>query len=409
MRRRTFLGFFPRRSQETMSEPAITMNEDRFSRFRAIEWWDQRRLSDARILVVGAGALGNEVVKNLALLGVGHLAVVDMDRVELSNLTRSVLFREHDAGRPKAECAVEAARAIYPEIDATAITGNILARLGLGWIHGADLVIGALDNREARVFVNAACARVGRPWIDGGIEIFQGVVRVFHAPRVACYECTMNQTDWDLLNKRRSCSFLARRALAAGGTPTTPSIASIIAGLQTMEAVKLLHGMEGLVGRGYFFDGLGYNSYVTRYPINPACPWHDAPETPVESPAGFSSATPLRALVEWAAHRLGGLDALDLGREIVETLECHDCGHREPVFKPLETLDERLVLCPSCRVERTPAFLHSVGPDSPHLDKTPAALGLPSWDILWPRFGDRTLGIVLAGDAPLDWRRESSA
>src|SRR5947209_17514215 len=148
-----------------------------------------------------------------------------MDVVEMSNLSRSVLFRERDEGHPKADCVARAALEIYPGINIKAVRGNILADLGLGYFKWADVVIGALDNREARVFVNSACARVGRPWIDGGIEVLQGVVRGFAPPATACYECTMSEVDWDLLNKRRSCSLLARRAILNRGTPTTPTSA----------------------------------------------------------------------------------------------------------------------------------------------------------------------------------------
>jgi adenylyltransferase/sulfurtransferase len=147
-------------------------------------------LRKARVLVAGAGALGNEVIKNFALLGVGHLAIADMDTIEISNLTRSPLFREADAGKPKAECA---ARDLYPAIDARPLVGNITADLGLGWVRWADVVVGALDNREARIFINSACARLGKPWIDGGIEVLQGIARGFHPPHTACYQCTMSE------------------------------------------------------------------------------------------------------------------------------------------------------------------------------------------------------------------------
>ena len=79
----------------------LAAEEDRFARFRLISWWDQQRLERARVLVVGAGALGNEIIKNLALLGIGHLFVADRDRIEMSNLSRSVLFRRADCGRTK--------------------------------------------------------------------------------------------------------------------------------------------------------------------------------------------------------------------------------------------------------------------------------------------------------------------
>src|SRR6516165_5841408 len=89
-------------------------DEDRFARFRLISWWDQQRLASARVLVIGAGALGNEILKNLALLGVGRVFLADLDRVANSNLSRSVLFREADCGRPKVEVAAERAHEIYP-------------------------------------------------------------------------------------------------------------------------------------------------------------------------------------------------------------------------------------------------------------------------------------------------------
>ncbi len=167
------------------AEETLRLDEGRFARLERIEWWDQARLRGARVLVVGAGALGNEALKNLALLGVGTVAVVDLDRVEKSNLCRSVLFRESDEGRPKALCAAAAMRQLYPEIRVFPIVGNVLADVGLGWFRGADVIVGALDNREARVFVNAACARVGRPWFDGGIDVLQGIVRGFAPPRTA--------------------------------------------------------------------------------------------------------------------------------------------------------------------------------------------------------------------------------
>src|SRR6478736_1926092 len=140
----------------TRSPQTIRLNEERFSRLRAIEWWDQEKVAAARILVIGAGALGNEVIKNLALLGVGHILIVDMDRIEASNLSLSVLFLEKYEGQFKASTAARAAREIYPGIDAQSIDGNLLADVGLGHFRWAQVVIGALDNREARVFTNSS-------------------------------------------------------------------------------------------------------------------------------------------------------------------------------------------------------------------------------------------------------------
>ncbi len=382
------------------AEP-IRLKEGRFARLEAIEWWDPSLIRNARILVVGAGALGNEIIKNFALLGVGHVAVVDMDRVELSNLCRSVLFRESDEGSPKAECAARAATGIYPEMDIRPIVGNVMADVGLGWFRWAQVVVAALDNREARVFVNSSCARVGRPWIDGGIDVLSGIVRGFHPPSTACYECTMSEVDWQLLNKRRSCSLLARRAIENRGTPTTPTTASIVGAIQAQEAIKLLHGMDPLLGRGFVFEGAGHNSYAVSYSVNPDCGWHDAPGEVVALP-DFRSDTLLRKIWEEAGRRLGGLDALDLVRELVERMDCPACGTGEPVFRSLEKVHEDEALCPGCGKERVPRFIHSITEGSQLLGRSAQQVGLPSWDIVMARRGERVLAFELAGDNPYE-------
>ncbi len=385
-----------------MTDPAPTpvlLLEGRFDRFRRISWWDQARLDQARVLLLGVGALGNEVLKNLALLGVGHVAVVDMDRIESSNLSRSVLFRPGDEGRPKAEVAAAAALAIYPQMRVVAMVGNLLADVGLGWFRWADVVVGALDNREARVFTNRVCAQVGRAWIDGGIDVLSGVVRGFAPPRTACYECTMGQADWDQLNQRRSCSLLARQALAEGHAPTTPTTASVIGAIQAQEVVKRVHGLDVLEGRGFVFEGLGHSSYTVSYPINPDCPWHtDLP--PIEPAPHLGSGTRLAEVWDYGQKRLGRLDALDLSRELVCRLVCPSCGHRRDVFQPMDRLTQEEAVCRACGSECVPEFLHSLGRGAEELDKTVAELGLPGWDVVWARRGDQVLGIELAADRP---------
>ena len=382
-----------------LAASSLVLVEGRFARFEAIEWWDQSRLAQAKVLVIGAGALGNEVVKNLALLGIGNLVLADMDRIEESNLSRSVLFRAADEGKFKAECAVRAAQDIYPSMRAMAIPGNVLSDIGLGFFRWADVVVGALDNREARVFVNSACARVGRPWIDGGLDVLQGIVRGFAPPRTACYECTMNKTDWELINKRRSCSLLARRAAAVGRTPTTPIVASIIGAIQAQEVVKLLHGMDALFGKGYVYEGRFHSSYNVSYPVNADCPWHD-PESPVIALQQLTSAVPLSRVWSEAESRIGELDAIDLSRELVESVQCPRCGITRDLFRPTENVPEGSLICPECQVEQVPRFQHSIPPRSPLLERSAAELGLPRWDVLWARAGSRILGLELSGDDP---------
>src|SRR5256885_6135492 len=121
---------------ESLAERA----ENRCERFKLRGGGAQPRLSRARVVVVGAGALGNEIVKNLSLLGVGNLFIADLDRVENSNLSRSILFREADNGTFKAEAAVRGARDVYPKVKAQPFVGNVVYDLGLGVFRWADVV-----------------------------------------------------------------------------------------------------------------------------------------------------------------------------------------------------------------------------------------------------------------------------
>ena len=142
--------------------------------YTLLSWFKQDRVKNAHVLVAGAGALGNEVVKNLALFGVGHITVVDFDRIEVSNLTRSVLFREDDAFAHayKAEVVARRAREINPQIQVDAIVGNLFSDVGFGVYRRADVIIGCLDSRLARYLLNRLCMRAGKTWVDGSIESF---------------------------------------------------------------------------------------------------------------------------------------------------------------------------------------------------------------------------------------------
>ena len=145
-------------------------------------------MEKAKILVVGAGALGNEVVKNLALMGVGYIYIIDFDTIEAANLSRSPLFREGDNGREKAEVAAARAKEINPDIHVQYLHGDVTTQIGLGVIRRMDVIIGCLDNREARLAVNRYAYWMNKPWVDGAIQELLGLVRVFVPGQGACFE-----------------------------------------------------------------------------------------------------------------------------------------------------------------------------------------------------------------------------
>lgn len=375
-------------------------SDDRFARFRLIGWWDQQRLAAARVLVIGAGALGNEIVKNLALLGVGQVLIADRDRIERSNLSRSVLFRETDCGQYKAEVAAARACEIYPEARVHSFNGNIVYDLGLGVYRWADVILGGLDNREARVSINQAAAKVGKPWVDGAIERLDGVARVFDPATGPCYECTMSDVDWKMLEARRSCALLSREEIDEGKVPTTPTTSSVIAGIQVQEAVKMLHRLESLSGQGFVFDGASHQSYVVAYTRLEDCPSHDA-IAPIESLDQRVDSITAGELLDRAQSDLGSSAVLEFNHDLLESLTCPACRQIRPMLASLGNISEAEGRCAKCGQPCTPDVYHSLESDSPLLERTLAELGVPPWDIVVGRAGMRRHGYELAGDRNL--------
>ena len=119
-------------------------HKDWDSTFQLMSWWKSETVQAAKVMVVGAGALGNEVLKNLALMGVGHIVIVDFDKIEFHNLSRSVLFRESDVNdnRNKVEVAAERIKGINPRVKVKAINGDITIDVGLGIYRRMDAIIG---------------------------------------------------------------------------------------------------------------------------------------------------------------------------------------------------------------------------------------------------------------------------
>ncbi|RLD62208.1 MAG: hypothetical protein DRJ05_00935 [Bacteroidetes bacterium] len=277
--------------------------------FSLLSWFDMDKVKNAKVMVVGAGALGNEVLKNLALFGIGNIVVVDFDRIEHSNLCRSVLFRAKDAENNefKAEIAAKRIKEINPGINIYPISGDIGSEVGLGIFREMDVVIGCLDNRFARFLINRHCFRANKSWIDGGIENLEGNVRIFK-PGINCYECSLSEHELQLLNFRTGCPDIANFNFAQGRVATTPVSSAIIGGIQTQEALKIIHGYDEsseknrcktLTGRMFKYDGmfLTAKNYKMEY-YEDDCMSHDnwGPIIEADLSAGMTVKTVLAKL-----------------------------------------------------------------------------------------------------------------
>ncbi len=382
-----------------MSKNAFIIDdEDRYSRFRLIHWWDQDKLSRAKILVVGAGALGNEVLKNLALLGVGHILVIDFDKIEKSNLTRSVLYRSRDRGRAKAEVAAEALGDLNPGVRVTPIHGNVLTDIGLGVFRDVDVVIGCLDNRESRLWVNRSCWKVNTPWIDGGIEEINGVVKVFVPPDSACYECGMTENDYRLINLRYSCPLLTQEDIQSGKVPTAPTISAMIGGLQTQEALKLLHAMPVAGGEAMVYNGVANQFYRTKFQRREDCLSHETYEEPVELPLRATAHTAVELFTAAREFVGDGELRMMLDRDLVVSVDCDQCGTNRSIMKPCALVGMSQGVCPECSEMARPKIVHCVDSESDLAQQRLSDLGVAPYDIVRIEAQDGEKTFLLGGD-----------
>jgi adenylyltransferase/sulfurtransferase len=375
-----------------------SLDEDRYSRFRLIPWWDQAKIRATNVLVVGAGALGNEILKNLALIGFEKIVVVDSDRIEKSNLSRAVLFRDQQIGQFKAEAAAESVRSLLSTSLIRPLIGNVLFDCGLGLFRWSDVIIAGLDNREARLWINRAAWKTNRPWIDGAIEGINGVARVFLPGKAPCYECTLGETDWALLQRRMSCNLLTYEGTIEGKVPTTPTIASIIAGIQVQEAVKSIHGMPTLSGKGLVFEGLNHTSYVVQYTENSHCMSHYTLDRICEIPLASNEMT-LNELLHKAKADLGSQDVvIEFSREIIRALECPTCHTMEEVFLPVGKVGMEQGKCPRDGQMRAAITVHSFSGSETFGLRTLDQLGLPIFDIFTARSASSEISYSFLGD-----------
>lgn len=375
------------------------LQKDRLGTFEFISWWEREKVEQAKVLVIGAGALGNEVIKNLALMGVGHIFIIDFDNIEAANLSRSVLFRETDNKRSKAEVVAARAKSINPQIHVQYLNADVTTGLGLGIIRRMDAIVGCLDNREARLAVNRFCYWMDKPWVDGAIQELLGLMRVFVPGQGACYECTLTEQALRDLSLRYSCQLLARQNVLLGKVPTTPTIASIIGGMQSQEALKLIHDMPVEPGKVVHFNGLTNDMHTTAYVPRDDCESHWAYGEITELPARAERAT-LDDLLRIARADLGPEAIIELDQELVTSLECPNCHVVEEVLRPVSEITFEAGHCPDCGELREAQFTHMITGEETFLHRTLANVGVPPLHVLRAHNGLEYRFYELSGDLP---------
>lgn len=377
-----------------------------FDRQERIEWWSQERLRNARVLVVGAGAIGNETLKNLALLGIGNILVCDMDAISISNLSRTVLFRREDAGKKKAETAARRTKELSLEETCAVdwFDGDVVWELGTGVFRYFDVVLGCLDNVETRFSINQNCRLVSKPWIDAGISELAGNIKVFGAGDGPCYQCFSTPEEQKAARIRYSCEEFKKRLFEEKRMPTVQISSAIVSALQVQEAIKLILGKSALTGQKLFFQGVNGSFELIRLREDPNCLAHASYDQVIETP--LSSSATAREFLDYVSQdgNSGPRAVLELGRPFLRGITCGNCGQRTVFNKPAFRLYQDEIRCGSCsgEVDRNNfEFVLELRVDSEDelLNLTLGELGFPRLHILSVR--DRDCGYKyyeLSGD-----------
>ena len=220
----------------------------------------QRKLLDAKALIIGCGGLGSPAALYLAAMGLGTLGLVDSDKVELTNLHRQILFTEEDLDRSKAELAAYRLRRQNKDLTfqphPVRVTADNIAEL----IAGYGLVLECADNFATKQLISDACVAAGKPFIHGSTSGWTGEVLCWQ-PGFACYRCVFPAAPPEEM------------VPPAGRTGVLGSLAGIVGTLQATEAVKIITGAgTPLFNRLLRFNALTHDWQVVAVKPDPACP-----------------------------------------------------------------------------------------------------------------------------------------
>ena len=221
----------------------------------------QKRLKNAKVLVVGAGGLGSPALLYLAAAGVGTLGIVDFDVVDESNLQRQIIHGVSDVGHPKAESARDSIREINPYVEVVLHQEHLDSDNALQIFEPYDLIVDGTDNFATRYLVNDAAVLLGKPYVWGSIYRFDGQASVFWAEYGPCYRCLYPEPPPPGMVP--SC--------AEGGVLGV--LCASIGSIQVNEAIKVITGIgDPLVGRLMIYDALEMTYRPVRVRKDPECP-----------------------------------------------------------------------------------------------------------------------------------------
>jgi molybdopterin/thiamine biosynthesis adenylyltransferase len=319
----------------------------RFSRHDMIYGFPRQQLEAASALVIGAGAVGNEVLKNLCLLGCGSIHIVDMDTIEDHNLTRSTLFRETDVGEFKAAVACRRVKELHTSIASTHDTRPLWSAVTLQSLSNYTCVFACLDNFEARIQANQMCSLTNTPLIEIGIDQSNVAVQSFpfnEQAAVACYQCNLPPSVYAKIRDRLSCGKLRKSLATHNLVPTTIVTASLAGAIAGNEFLKLIRNKPRESMR--ISTGDHYMSSANRLPRSPICPTCSLTppqKTQVEQRSSLISETLLAECLP--------AKTLILSEDVVLSVKCTLCGQSDEshFLQSTHRHTDALTVCRNCQ------------------------------------------------------------
>jgi molybdopterin/thiamine biosynthesis adenylyltransferase len=241
-----------------------------------IDGWKQDKVQKATVLVAGVGALGSFITTNLTLTGVGHLIIVDMDTIEVSNLNRQLLFRKADVRKYKAEIAAKRLRKMNPEVNITPLPKKI-ENINRTYYKKADVIVAGLDTFPARRWLNSLAVHLKKPLITGGMYGLMGHVQRIIPYQTPCFECQplipQNKLSQEcsplgeIRKKERQIPKEKKEPL-----PAVTTISMIIGGILSQEVLKQIMDLGEPLDNYLFYDGTTNETTILKLQRNYQCP-----------------------------------------------------------------------------------------------------------------------------------------
>lgn len=312
-----------------------------------IDWFDLENVQEAKVIVVGAGATGNEVLKTLCLIGIGNIHIIDYDRIEIHNLTRTVLFNENDISKYKAETASKRCQSIDPNINITFSNTDFWNSLTIDMLGQYDALFCCVDNFEARIKLNKLCMIARTDFYNTAIDSrFVSVERYPFGSEndCGCYECGLPITVYEKIRQRYSCGWLKKRAFSEKKVPTT-IITSGIAGASACSLFLQKNHQDSIGGSlRFYIDTISLQSNISIIERNDEC-------------IGCSSLLVNRQYFKVKNRKLNDFfnnydidDDLTLtfSDKIIIDITCKSCNDKVRIADNASKYDDSILFCSKC-------------------------------------------------------------